>query len=476
MTTLVWLQRDLRLQDHAALHYAIARQKPYVVAYFHDPDALIGEANALWLAHSLLDLQRSLRQRGGELLMVEGDFATQFSQLIQQLGIDEVVYHFEVGEPFARLQQQALTLCKRLRLPLIPFDQAWYAHEEVRSQKGGLYSVFTPYYKKLLTLLNRVALPLDTPTQLLDAPTNINPQWRNLPPHLHHLTQQPWAQSLSQTLQVGEQAAWHRLEQFIEQYINHYPQQRDFPAEDATSSLSPHLHFGELSARNLLYTLQNLKAHPDYLIHAVDSVIRQLAWREFGRYLLFFNPMLQQQAFQSKFQHFPWSDNPAAYQRWQRGQTGIPIIDAGMRQLWQTGRQHNRVRMLCASWLTKNLNLPWTLGQAWYNDTLFDADPANNAMGWQWVAGCGVDAAPYYRLFNPVIQSEKFDPQAEYIKRWLPELKSAPPALLHAPWKHQQALREYGIKLGETYPLLREDLEQTRQQHLQRVEANKRYT
>jgi deoxyribodipyrimidine photo-lyase len=476
MTTLVWLQRDLRLQDHAALHYAIARQKPYVVGYFHDPDALIGEANALWLAHSLLALQHSLRERGGELLMIEGRFEDQLDQLIAQLDIDEVVYHFEVGEPFAGLQQQALAVCKRRQIPLIPFDQAWYPHEEVRSQKGGLYSVFTPYYKKMLTLLNRVALPLDAPAQLMAAPSNINADWRALPAHLHQLSQQPWAQTLSSTLQAGEQAAWQTLTDFNQHHLNGYPQQRDFPAQEATSSLSPHLHFGEISAIEATSSLQNLKAHPDYLIHAIDSVIRQLAWREFGRYLLFFNPALQQQAFQSKFQTFPWSDNPTAHQRWQRGQTGIPIIDAGMRQLWQTGRQHNRVRMLCASWLSKNLNLPWTLGQAWYNNTLFDADPANNAMGWQWVAGCGVDAAPYYRLFNPVIQSEKFDPQAAYIKRWLPELKSAPPALLHAPWKHQPTLREYGIKLGETYPILNEDLEQTRQHHLQRVEANKRYT
>lgn len=476
MTTLVWLQRDLRLQDHEPIQQAIQRKKPYIIAYFHDPSRLIGEANAAWLAESLNQLQQSIRQRQGELLMIEGAFETQFEQVIRHFNIDEVVYHFEVGEPFSNMQNQALSICKRLQVTLTPFDQAWYNHEEVRSQKGGLYSVFTPYYKKLLTLLNHVAFPLDAPQHLVAAPDNTPAEWRECPPSLVNLRQRPWAKNLMQSWQAGENQAWSTLETFVQQHINDYPQQRDFPALEATSQLSTHLHFGEISSRELLYYLQNLKAHQDYNIHAVDSVIRQLAWREFGRYLLFFHPQLEKHPFQAKFAHFPWSENPAAYQRWQRGQTGIPIIDAGMRQLWQTGLQHNRVRMLCASWLTKNLNLPWTLGLAWYADTLIDADPANNAMGWQWVAGCGVDAAPYYRLFNPVIQSEKFDPQAEYIKRWIPELRAAPAQWLHAPWKYRQQLEQQGVILGKTYPLLIEEIEQTRQQHLQRVEANKTYT
>lgn len=480
MTHLIWLQRDLRLKDHAPLFKALQRQHKVVIAYIHDPRLTIGDANTAWLAHSLSQLQQSIAAKGGDLLMLEGDFESCFEQIILKYTIEHVSYHYEVGQPFKQQQHVALQVCKKLKVVLQPFDQAWLPADLVLSQKGGTYSVFTPFYKKLLTMLNQVALPLNAPQDLsackLEQPSD-------LPADLVKISQQPWAikmlshwSTADDTLAVGEQAAWLRFESFMHHDCNDYPDNRDFPSQPATSQLSTHLQFGEISMRQMLYVLQAAKSNPDYKIHSLDIFIRQLAWREFGRYLLHFYPQLETEPFQAKFAHFPWDDRPDLLVSWQTGQTGFPIIDAGMRELWHTGWMHNRVRMLVASWLTKNANHSWRDGQSWFAHTLIDADPANNAMGWQWVAGCGVDAAPYYRLFNPVVQSEKFDSHAEYIKRWIPELKNLPARYCHAPWLHQASLEQYGFKLGKHYPKPQLDLQQSRAEHLQRVEANKNYT
>jgi deoxyribodipyrimidine photo-lyase len=480
MTHLIWLQRDLRLADHAPLFRALQRQHKLVIAYIHDPKRILGEANAAWLAHSLIDLQQSIANKGGDLLMLEGDFAQCFEKLVQDYRIEQVSYHYEVGETFQQQQQIALAICKKHQVALTPYDQAWLPSEMVLSQKGGTYSVFTPFYKKLLTLFNQVALPTNEPNELCAAKLA---QPSQLPKDLVKISQQPWAQKMlahwrssDGQLTIGEQAAKTRFNAFLQDASNDYPESRDFPSKPATSKLSTHLQFGEISMRQLLYGLQSAKANPDYQIHSLDIFIRQLVWREFGRYLFQFQPQFETQAFQTKFLDFPWDDNSELLTAWQRGKTGVPIIDAGMRQLWQTGWMHNRVRMLVASWLTKNANLSWREGQAWFADTLIDSDPANNAMGWQWVAGCGVDAAPYYRLFNPVVQSEKFDANAEYIKHWLPELKKLPAKYCHAPWLHSANLEQYGFKLGEHYPKPLFDLQQSRANHLQRVQANKSYT
>ena len=478
MTSLIWFQRDLRLSDHAPLMHALKRNHKIVLAYLHDPAHTIGEANNAWLAQSLIELQKTLRQKGGELLMPEGDFSQNFDQLLNHYQIDEVLYHYEVGEPFLSQQNLALQVCQQHNIRLQPFDQAWYPAEQVLTQKGQTYSVFTPFYKKLLTLLNQVAYPQEVPKNLTSSKpeTPDLPTWLELPSALKKVSQTAWAKRMMSHWKVGEHQAWCQVKSFCNESLNDYPTQRDFPAEPATSKLSVHLQFGEISTRELLHHLQGLKAQPEYDTHAIDSFIRQLAWREFGRYLLHFNPLLERQSFQSKFVNFPWDDDETNLQDWQQGQTGVPIIDAGMRELWQTGWMHNRVRMLVASWLTKNANLSWQEGQAWFANTLIDADPANNAMGWQWVAGCGVDAAPYYRLFNPVVQSERFDAQGEYIKHWLPELKLIPAKWLHAPWQHKNELQTIGFDLQKNYRIPKIDLAQSRQNHLDRVQAQKSYT
>jgi deoxyribodipyrimidine photo-lyase len=466
MNILVWLQRDLRLSDHAALIEALADADKVVLAYIHDPSHQIGEANSVWLAHSLLDLQTSIQAKGGELAMCEGAFGERFEQLLKAFSIDRVYYHFGIGAFFDRQQQQALDICKHYKVALKPYHQAWCPAEQIVTQKGDYYSVFTPFYKKLSGLLNQVAYPLEAPKDLTKAAQK---QAWSLPQSLQALIDKPWARKLMSNWQAGEHQAWSSFEHFVEQDLNAYPQQRDFPAESGTSKLSIALHFGEVSSRELLHRMQSLKTDPNLSLYAIDAFIRQLAWREFAHYLLAINPELETRPYQSKFENLSWQDEPHLIQGWQSGQTGIPIIDAGMRELWHTGWMHNRVRMLVASWLTKNANQHWLHCQNWFADTLFDADPDNNTMGWQWVAGCGVDAAPYYRLFNPVLQSEKFDPEAVYIKRWLPELQALPVSVCHAPWRFPIELAEHGLVLEQHYPAPKLDLDASRQDHLARV-------
>lgn len=477
MNSLVWLQRDLRLSDHAPLTQALQQSERVIVAYIHDPQQVIGDANSVWLAHSLLNLQTAIRKQGGELLMLEGSFSAQLSKLITDYDINQVLYHYEVGQPFVDQQQQALAVCKQQQVKLTPFDQAWLNADEIVSLKGGIYSVFSPFYKNLLTQLHRVEAPLGIPSGLNK--TKLMPIVDNqthLPPTLAHLIKRPWAKTMMSHWQVGEHQAWLNLTQFIAQDLTDYAEQRDFPGVDGTSKLSIPLHFGEISGHALLHQLMAEKTRPKADLKAIESFIRQLSWREFARYLLHHHPRLETEPFQAKFERFPWDDNAELLHAWQQGQTGFPLIDAAMRELWQTGWMHNRSRMLVASWLSKNANIDWHEGQAWFANTLIDADPANNSMGWQWVAGCGVDAAPYYRLFNPLLQSEKFAGDGVYIKKWLPELRALPNKLIHAPWKQPLLLAGYGVALAKDYPLPVLDLEQSRQQHLERVVALKTYT
>ncbi len=477
MATLVWLQRELRLSHLPALQLALQQAKQcsdtVIWAYFHDPKQTVGQANSLWLAHSLQLLQQRVSEQGGALWIIEGEFKTQFQALIQEYAVNKVNYSFQLGTPFQQLQQQALSVCQQLAVQLEPFySETLMLPEQVQNQQNRPYVVFTPFYKKLLTQLPSLEPIESSPGDLSllhKAPYNKN--WLSLPDSLNRLLSEPWAKKVIQHWQVGEQAAWQRLDDFVESDIDDYDEDRNYPALRASSRLSPHLHFGELNGRAIYFYLQARLESGEVSAKAVMPWLRQLIWGEFAKTLLWFYPESESQPFQAKFERFEWEHDPQKIDLWQRGQTGIPIIDAGMRELWQTGSMHNRVRMLVASFLTKNLNQSWLVGKQWFDQTLLDADPANNSMGWQWVAGCGVDAAPYYRLFNPVLQSQKFDAKGEYLREWLPELKSLSDKAIHAPWQYQQECADKGITLGEDYPKPMVDLKQSRASHLQRVEA-----
>ncbi len=494
MTTLVWLQREFRLTALPALQAALSSSEDstsensekspglVIFAYFHDPEQTVGDANTLWLAHGLQTLQQAIRAKGGYLWIIEGGFESQFSEVLSSYQVKQVFYTFQVGAPFKELQQQALAVCQNQGVALQPFYSEFLVEpDKIRNQQNNPYLMFTPFYK---TLLAKQALiePLDESVGDLSATALLKPfdqAWLDLPTSLKALLTVPWAQKImanvhaSQSWQVGEEVAWQKLQHFIENDLADYNEDRNFPKLSATSLLSPHLHFGEINPRDIFFYLQALMADGSVKYDQAMPWFRQLVWKEFAAHLLVNFPQTETEPFQSKYQSMPWQTDETAYQAWQKGLTGIPIIDAGMRELWQTGFMHNRVRMLVASFLTKNLNQHWLLGKSWFDDTLFDADPANNVMGWQWVAGCGVDASPYYRLFNPVIQSTKFDADGVYIKTWLPELKALSKKAIHAPWEHTAECLAKGIVLGQNYPLPIVDLKQSCIAHLERVEAMK---
>ena len=476
-TTVVWCQRELRLQHHPALQKAIENSDQVVVVYFHDPEYLIGEANAAWLAKSLLSMQAQLREKGGELLMLDGKFSENFQAVLDVFSPAQVYYSFQVGHPFTELQSQALDLCQKAKVALQPFfSEFWFDPGQIVNQQRKPYVVFTPFYKAALKQIHQLKpLPESPETQIGDLTKTYvrvpDPAWLQLPADLDRLLEQPWAKKVLSHWKVGEEAAWNQLYKFMQHHINDYDDERDFPALSSTSLLSPYLHFGEISSRAIYFELLSMQQEKPEL--KAQPWIRQLLWREFARLLMWYFPYTEQEPFQEKFKQTVWFDHNEQTVDWQLGMTGIPIVDAGMRQLWETGHMHNRVRMIVASLLTKNLNQCWLQGKQWFDDTLVDADPSNNTMGWQWVAGCGVDAAPYYRLFNPLLQSERFDPKGDYIRQWVPELSALSAKAIHAPWQHQMECQMKGVIIGETYPSPIVDLIASREDHLARVESMK---
>jgi deoxyribodipyrimidine photo-lyase len=314
---------------------------------------------------------------------------------------------------------------------------------QIRRQDGQPFRVFTPFW--------RACVAASPPEPPLAAPTRLHgaslPRSERLEDWLLRPTAPDWADGLRATWEPGEPAALRRLTTFVDGALARYGEARDRPDRPGTSRLSPHLHFGEVSVGQVWRAAST--AAPEL----AQPFLRQIGWREFCHHLINHIPSMPDEPLDRRFAHFAWSDDEAALGAWRRGQTGYPIVDAGMRELWQTGWIHNRVRMIVASFLTKHLLQRWQEGERWFWDTLVDADLANNAAGWQWVAGCGPDAAPYFRIFNPVLQGEKFDPQGEYVRRFVPELKRLPVSIIHRPWEASAlSLADAGVRLGETYP------------------------
>ncbi|MEA1989342.1 MAG: deoxyribodipyrimidine photo-lyase [Pseudomonadota bacterium] len=480
MNTLVWIQREFRTSALPALQSALTSAESssgqVIVAYFHDPTLIVGEASSVCLSHILLQLKADYEAKGGRLHMIEGAFSNTLSQVIQDCQISRVVYSVQVGAPFFEMQQQALTVCKQHHVALQPFYSELLVPEgALLNQKNKPYLVFTPFYKALMAKTHLIE-PLDAGIDDLSLTAKFQPSeqaWSDLPSDLQDLMDRPWAKKIMQDKQVGERNAWQTLQRFVMDDLGDYETDRDFPSLLAASGLSADLHFGHINSRVIFYYLQALIDDGQVANEHATPWIRQLVWREFARHLLLHFPETETEPFQDKYKTMTWQKELPSEQAWQQGKTGIPIVDAGMRELWQTGNMHNRVRMLVASFLTKNLNQSWLTGKAWFDHTLLDADPANNVMGWQWVAGCGVDASPYYRLFNPVTQSIKFDKNGDYLRRWLPELRSLSNKAIHQPWKNQHECQLKGIELGQDYPYPLVHLKQSRVEHLDRVAAMK---
>jgi len=444
---ILWFRNDLRLADHAALHAATETGRPVLPVFILDDDVSPaswspGGASRWWLHHSLASLRQTLTDLGSQLVLRRGDSVAIIAEIAEQVGASEA-FTGGSAEPWARRVDQAAAGSFGGKLHRMRTTTLFHP-DSVRTRTGGAYTVYTPFANACRALGGpKPPLPAPKTIRAAKAPRSDRLEdWDLLP------TKPDWASGLRDTWTPGEAGAMDRAEAFLTHGLGGYAAGRDQPAGDRTSMLSPHLHFGEISAAQLWHM-----AHQRPGGKSRDIFIRELLWREFCANLLWHNPNLPEAPLKPEFGKMPWRDDKPALFAWQQGQTGVPIVDAGMRQLWQTGWMHNRVRMIVASFLIKHLMIPWQEGEAWFWDTLVDADLANNAGNWQWVAGSGADAAPYFRIFNPVLQGRKFDADGDYVRRFVPELVRLDPPHIHAPWgAPSDALANAGVTLGKTYP------------------------
>ncbi len=457
--TLVWFRQDLRLSDNPALSAAAARGAPVVPVYLLDEETpgawAIGGAGRWWLHQSLVRLSTDLAAKGAPLLLRRGKAETAIPALAEEIGAACVVWN-RCYEPWAVPRDTAI----KQRLKGAGLEVASFAASllqepwTVATGAGKPYSVYTPFWRAIRD--RPVPTPLPTPqalSGLAGATAAGGPagerleDWGLLP------RRPDWAGGLRETWTPGEAGAQGRLGAFLQHHLAGYAEARNRPDQAGTSGLSPHLHWGELSPRQVWHaTLHRLDAEGTGATGAW-AFLGELGWRDFSYHLLYHWPELMDASWKANFRDFPWRDDPTGYRAWCRGQTGYPIVDAGMRQLYAIGWMHNRVRMIVGSFLVKDLLIHWREGERWFWDTLVDADAASNAASWQWVAGCGADAAPYFRIFNPVTQGEKFDPKGAYVRKWVPEVAGLPDKYLHKPWEAPSAvLADAGVRLGETYP------------------------
>jgi deoxyribodipyrimidine photo-lyase len=473
---ILWFRRDFRLTDNLALAAALQQVNRLIPVYIHAPDEALpwcpGAASNWWLHHSLIALDKALHQKGSRLIIARGKSHAILLQLALAHGCDELFFN-RLPEPAAtRRDEWVIEKLSSAGIRCFRFDSDRLLEgKPMMSLNGSPYRVFTPFWRAVLKRGLPERPPTSEPKQLPPLPKKIDSAALS---SLELLPKTPWYSGFKAYWKPGEQGALDQLNQFLEHTIYDYSKGRDRPDLQDTSRLSPHLHFGEIGPLQILRGLETASGshHASHFDVHSSEYIRQLGWREFAIYLLSQFPETEQKPFDQRFNNYPWRQGKRAevyLKRWQQGKTGIPIVDAGMRELWQSGWMHNRVRMIVASMLTKNLGIHWLKGAAWFWDTLVDADCANNTLGWQWSAGCGADAAPYFRIFNPVRQANVYDPQGEYIRRWIPELAPLSNQHLFAPWKvPTPELRKAGITLGKNYPKPIVDLQNSRKQALQR--------
>jgi deoxyribodipyrimidine photo-lyase len=466
-TALVWFRRDLRLKDNPALSSALKAYDRVVLLYIHAPDEEApwqpGAASKWWLHHSLSALQHSVRALGGCLTLERGGSLAVLQNVIRRYNVKGVFWN-RLYEPALverdagiknALHKQGV-LCHSFNGSLLNEPHA------VTNKTGAPYRVFSAYWRNCEQGLRELAVPADMPAAIpcaSDASDGVSLDALGLMPRFN------WYGGFSDNWQPGETGAWRMLDTFLEQGINDYKTGRDFPAQQLTSRLSPHLHFGEISPRQMIWTTNIRQPYRETIESHRRHFFSEIGWREFAYYLIYHFPDSAVNSLDNRFDRAGWVDSKQAakmIERWKQGQTGIPLVDAGMRELWHTGWMHNRVRMIVASLLTKNLGVHWLEGARWFWDTLLDADLPANTLGWQWTAGCGVDAAPYFRVFSPARQAERFDPDGEYIRHWVPELADTDIRYLHD-----------GLPMANHagYPVPMLDLSATRRQALGRWDA-----
>ncbi len=444
---LVWFRQDLRLADNPALRHAAASGRAVLAVYVLDDAApgvwRMGGAHRWWLHHSLAALAQSLAAIGGSLILRRGDTAAILAGLAREVGAAEI-HAGVLVEPWARRQADAVAKALDGQAKLILHRASTLLDmEAIRTKTGGIYGVYTPFSRACRAMAPWPE-PLPAPRHVtgVAAASDRLEDWQLLP------TRPDWAGGMRATWTPGEAGGHARMKHYLATALGQYAEGRNLPGQDLTSMLSPHLHWGELSPAQLWQAAAQAGSGA-----ALEIFHNEILWHEFAAYLLWHHPHLPEQPLRPDYARLQWRTDPQALKAWQTGQTGVPIVDAGMRQLWHIGWMHNRVRMITASFLVKHLLLSWTEGEAWFWDTLVDGDLAANAASWQWIAGSGTDSSPFFRVFNPVTQGEKFDADGAYVRRWVPELAKLPDQYLHAPWDAPPlVLAGAGVTLGKTYP------------------------
>lgn len=451
----VWFRNDLRLQDNPALIEG-SQYTHLIPLYIWDPQTEApwdpGAASRWWVHHSLKSLNESLLEKNSKLLIVQNKRLHVFKKLLEAFPIHSVFWN-RAYEPLIRKSDEEIeTFLTEAGVQVKTFSgNLIFEPGQLSKEDGKPYQVYTAFWKCFLKKKREIfkKVTFNIPP-LPESAKNFGISCEAL----KLLPKIPWDQNFYTHWKPGEEQAHLRWKTFLNKTLPSYKDQRDFPSLKGTSSLSPHLHFGEIHPLRMIQDIEKKfgsldKIRDEHLL----QFCKELLWREFAYHLLFAFPSLADESMKKVFDHFPWKAKGHGFEAWKKGQTGYPIVDAGMRQLWSIGWMHNRVRMIVASFLTKDLNVSWKEGARWFWDTLVDADLANNTQGWQWTAGCGFDAAPFFRIFNPVRQGEKFDPKGDYIRQWCPELKKLPPPWIHKPWlAPDKVLAEAGVKLGKDYP------------------------
>ena len=454
LPAIVWFREDLRLNDNPALDSAVRSGRPLICLYIREsgPGAPrpMGGASLWWLDKSLAALSASLSEIGGALTLRSGPAEEIITKLVEETGAEAIFWNRRYGLPERETDAGIKKALKDKGVDCQSFNgrllmEPW----ELKTGSGGWYKVFTPFWRALQTAY--------TPPEFLPAPKKISCKKVSseaLKDWGLHPSNPDWSEGIAEAWSPGEAGAEERLKAFLDGPVSEYASTRNLPGvETGTSRLSPHLRFGEIGPAQIW---RAVKARLEAQQADEDSArvfLSEIAWREFSYTLLYYNPELATKNYNSAFDQMSWRKDAKGFAAWSRGQTGYPIVDAGMRELWHTGWMHNRVRMIVASFLTKHLLLPWQQGEDWFWDTLVDADPASNSASWQWTAGSGADAAPYFRVFNPISQGQKFDERGDYVRKWCPELARLPNKYLHSPFDADaQTLSRAGVKLGENYP------------------------
>lgn len=463
-TTVVWLRDDLRLHDNPALHEAAERGGQTAVLYVLDESRDIrplGAAARWWLHHSLQALQEKLRGIGTQLILRRGNATVVVKDLVEETGAETVLWNRRYGLAERTADANLKEWAQKQGIHAQSFQaNLMFEPWQVKTGQGGNYKVFTPFWRACLAQ-PEPREPLPAPEELKPAKlagTNRKPSSDNLDAWQLLPTASDWAGGLRAEWTPGEVGAHQRLDEFLDERLTDYVDGRERADKESTSRLSPHLRFGEISPFQIWHAAKANRTAD--VAHELQTFGSEVGWREFCWQLLYYNPDLAYRNYRREYDAFEWEkDTDDDVRAWQQGRTGYPMVDAGMRQLWETGWMHNRVRMVTASFLIKNLLVDWRVGEQWFWDTLVDADAANNPANWQWVAGSGADAAPYFRIFNPVTQSRKFDPDGAYLRRFLPEPSELDSKDVHRPWNSPGAA-------AAGYPMPIVDLGETRQRAL----------